>query len=52
LKDWIIANDRPLVLPFDDRTVDSVFQEGKDAIVFYNIKSNKQWSAVFRDVAK
>lgn len=25
LKDWIAANDRPLVLPFDDRTISSVF---------------------------
>lgn len=25
LKDWITANDRPLVLPFDDRTIASVF---------------------------
>ncbi len=25
LKDWITANDRPLVLPFDDRTISSVF---------------------------
>ena len=52
LKQWVSDNDRPLVLPFDDRTIGSVFQEGKDAILLYNSKSNKEFTANFNEAAQ
>lgn len=51
LKAWVSSNDRPLVLPFDDRTISSVFHEGLDAITLYNVKSSKELSAIFNEAA-
>lgn len=36
LKAWVAKNARPALLPFDDRTIQSIFGEAKKAVVFIN----------------
>ncbi|MCC7290330.1 hypothetical protein IT417_03720, partial [bacterium] len=36
---WIAKNSRPAVLPFDQRTIQSIFGEAKQAFIFINTGS-------------
>ena len=36
LKAWIQANERPLVLPFDERTIAHIFHKKNPALCLFN----------------
>ena len=56
LKGWISANDRPAVVPFDDRMSSYAFSEGKPLLMFFNGGDNNngdqsKFSKIYLDVA-
>ena len=51
-KAWIENNERPIVLPFDERTISSVFHQGKDAVCFFNSKDSKETANTFKEAAE
>lgn len=38
---WIAKNSRPSILPFDQRTIQSIFGEAKQAFIFINTGSDE-----------
>ena len=48
LGNWITKNSRPALLPFDQRTIQSIFGDAKKAVVFINTGSDL--SVSLRDV--
>lgn len=41
-----------MVLPFDDRTISTVFHKGADAVCLFNTKDSKELEDIFNNVAK
>lgn len=41
LSQWIGKNSRPAILPFDQRTIQSIFGESKQAFIFINTGDEK-----------
>lgn len=36
LSKWIAKNDRPVFLPFDERTIQTIFQDRRKTVLFVN----------------
>lgn len=52
LKKWITNNERPLVVPFDERTIGDVFGSGKTGIVLFNGADSNVLLNFFQEAAK
>lgn len=52
LKNWITKNQRPLVVPFDERTISDVFSSKKIAAVLFNADDSKDLLETFTTAAK
>lgn len=48
---FISKHERPLVKPFDDRTIGDIFSSGKQGIFLFNAGDNSDLSAVFANSA-
>lgn len=52
IKKWISKNERPAVVPFDERTIGDMFSSGKKGVVFFNGDSNEETLNAFTEAAK
>lgn len=52
IKKWISKNERPPVVPFDERTIGDMFSSGKKGVVFFNGDSNEEILNAFTQAAK
>lgn len=52
MKTWIAKNERPLVVPFDERTIGDVFGQAKLGIVLFNGADSNVLLNFFQEAAK
>lgn len=52
LKQWVAKNQRPLVVPFDERTIGDMFGSSKLGVVLFNGANNNVLLDAFTEAAK
>ena len=52
LKAWVAKNQRPLVVPFDERTIGDMFGQQKKGLVLFNGQNNNVWIEAFTAAAQ
>lgn len=52
LKSWVSKNQRPLVVPFDERTIGDIFGSSKKGAVLFNGENNNVILEAFTEAAK
>lgn len=52
IKSFIAKNDRPIIAPFDDRTIMTIFQGGKKGAILFNSESSNVLLDAFTQAAK
>jgi hypothetical protein len=49
---WVKANERPTVVPFDDRTIGDMFSQAKPGICLFNKEGSNVLLEAFTESAK
>lgn len=52
LEGWIRQNERPPVVPFDDRTIGEMFSQGKPGVCLFNKQGSQGLIDAFTESAK
>lgn len=52
LSAWVMKNQRPLVVPFDERTIGDIFGSRKLGLVLFNSEGNNVLVEAFNEAAK
>ena len=52
LKNWLAKNQRPVVVPFDERTIGDIFGNQQMGIALFNAENSNVWLDAFTEAAK